>query len=39
MLFDPNSDPLEMRNLADEPKFARVCAELAALTRKYAATL
>jgi iduronate 2-sulfatase len=39
MLFDPKSDPLEIKNLADDPKYAAVCAELSALTRKYAATL
>jgi arylsulfatase A-like enzyme len=37
MLFDPKADPLEMKNLADDPKFASVRAELSALTRKYAA--
>jgi hypothetical protein len=39
MLFDSKADPLEMKNLAEDPKFAPVCAELSALTRKYAATL
>jgi arylsulfatase A-like enzyme len=39
MLFDPKVDPLEMKNLADDPQFAAVRAELSALTRKYAATL
>jgi iduronate 2-sulfatase len=39
MLFDPKADPLEMKNLADDPKFAPVRAELSALTRKYAASL
>jgi arylsulfatase A-like enzyme len=39
MLLDPKTDPLEMKNLADDPKFAGVRAELAALTRKYAASL
>jgi arylsulfatase A-like enzyme len=37
MLFDAKTDPLEMKNLADDPKFAHVLAELSALTRKYAA--
>ena len=39
MLFDSKADPLEMKNLAEEAKFAPVCAELSAWTRKYAATL
>jgi arylsulfatase A-like enzyme len=39
MLFDPHADPLEMKNLADDEKYKSVCAELSALTRKYAATL
>lgn len=39
MLFDPHADPLEMKNLATDEKYKSVCAELSALTRKYAATL
>jgi iduronate 2-sulfatase len=39
MLFDPKADPLEMKNLADDPKYAPVRAELSALTRAYAAKL
>ncbi len=39
MLFDPKTDPLEMKNLADDPKYAAVKAELSALTRKYAAKM
>jgi arylsulfatase A-like enzyme len=39
LLFDPHSDPNEMTNLADDPKFARVRAELSPLVRKYAARL
>ncbi len=39
MLFDPVADPLEMTNLADDPRHAEVRAELAALTRRYAANL
>jgi arylsulfatase A-like enzyme len=39
MLFDPKADPLELTNLANDPKFAGVRAELAALTRDYAAGL
>ncbi len=39
MLFDPKTDPLEMKNLADDPQYAAVRAELSALTRKYAAEL
>lgn len=39
MLFDPKTDPLEMKNLADDPKYAATRAQLSALARKYAATL
>ncbi len=39
MLFDPKKDPLEMKNLADDPQYAKVKADLSALTRQYAATL
>jgi arylsulfatase A-like enzyme len=39
MLFDPHADPLEMKNLANDPKYAEVCAELSKLARKYAAEL
>jgi arylsulfatase A-like enzyme len=39
MLFDPKSDPFEMTNLADDPKYAAVRAELSALTQAYAAKL
>ena len=39
MLFDPHRDPLEMTNLAHDPQYAPVCAELSALTRSYAARL
>jgi len=39
MLFDPKTDPLEMKNLADDPQYKSVCAELSALTRTYAASL
>jgi iduronate 2-sulfatase len=39
MLLDPKADPLEMKNLADDPKLADVRKELAALTRTYAAGL
>jgi arylsulfatase A-like enzyme len=39
MLFDPKNDPFEMKNLADDPKFAAVRAELSGLTRRYAAQL
>jgi len=39
MLFDPKIDPLEMKNLADDPHHAKVCAELSLLTRSYAANL
>ena len=39
MLFDVHADPLEMTNLAYDPAHASVCAELSALTRKYASRL
>ena len=39
MLFDPHADPLELKNLANEPKYKSVCGELSALTRNYAARL
>ncbi|HTY89017.1 MAG TPA: sulfatase [Candidatus Acidoferrum sp.] len=39
MLLDAHGDPFEMKNLADDPRQSKVCAELAALTRQYAATL
>lgn len=37
MLFDPKADPLELKNLADDPKYSAVRAELSALTRAHAA--
>jgi iduronate 2-sulfatase len=39
MLLDPNGDPLELKNLAEDPQQAKICAELSALTRQYAANL
>jgi arylsulfatase A-like enzyme len=39
VLFDPHSDPLEIKNLANDDQYKPVCAELSALTRQYAATL
>jgi iduronate 2-sulfatase len=39
MLFDSKADPLEMKNLANDPEHKSVCAELAALARPWAATL
>ena len=39
MLFDPKADPLEMKNLADDPQYARTRADFSSLTRKYAATV
>jgi arylsulfatase A-like enzyme len=37
MLFDPHADPFEMKNLAEEPRYAKIRAELSALVRTYAA--
>jgi arylsulfatase A-like enzyme len=39
MLFDEQNDPEELKNLADDPKFASVRAELSPLVQKYAAGL
>ena len=39
MLFDEESDPDEMTNLADDPQHAQVRAELSPLVRNYAAAL
>lgn len=39
MLFDVNRDPLEMTNLANDPKHKSTRAELSALARRYAANL
>ena len=39
MLFDPKADPLEMKNLADDPQHGQARAELSSLARKYAANL
>jgi arylsulfatase A-like enzyme len=39
MLFDPQADPLEMTNLAYDPRHASACAELSALAREYASRL
>jgi iduronate 2-sulfatase len=35
MLFDQQSDPQELKNLADDPKFAEVKRELSVLVRTY----
>lgn len=35
MLFNEQSDPLEMTNLSEDPKHAARCAELSALARQY----
>lgn len=37
MLFDVEKDPFEIHNLASDPKYKSVCAELSALVRKYGA--
>ena len=39
MLFDELADPHEMKNLADDPKYAGVKSELSALVRSYASRL
>jgi hypothetical protein len=37
MLLDPRADPDELKNLADDPKYQSVRAELSALVQKYGA--
>jgi iduronate 2-sulfatase len=37
MLFDEDADPHDLKNLADDPKFANVKKELSALVKAYAA--
>jgi len=37
MLFDEDADPQELKNLAGDPKYAAVCAELSPLVKKFAA--
>jgi hypothetical protein len=39
MLFDESVDPQELKNLADDPKYAAVCAELSPLVRQFAARM
>ena len=39
MLFDPHADPSEMTNLAEDPRYAKVRAELSPLVREYASRL
>ncbi len=39
MLLDSISDPLELKNFANDDQYKSVCAELSALTRKYASAL
>ncbi|HZZ27319.1 MAG TPA: sulfatase-like hydrolase/transferase, partial [Pirellulales bacterium] len=39
MLFDETADPQELRNLADDPKYTAVIAELSPLAKQYAARL
>jgi arylsulfatase A-like enzyme len=39
MLFDEDADPQELKNLADDPKYAAVCAELSPLVKQYAARM
>ena len=39
MLFDEQVDPLEMKNLADDPQHVQVRAELSPLVRRYAAAM
>jgi arylsulfatase A-like enzyme len=35
VLFDETADPHEMHDLSDDPKYAKVCAELSALIRRH----
>ena len=37
MLFDIQADPYEVKNLVEDPKYAKVCAQLSPLVRAYAA--
>lgn len=39
MLFNPHDDPLEMKNLANDPQHKSVVFDLFSLARKYAAEL
>jgi len=39
ILFDPHADPHEMKNLADDPRYAKIRAELSPLVRRYAGNL
>jgi hypothetical protein len=39
MLIDETADPHEMKNLANDPQYASVCAELGAMVKKYSANL
>lgn len=39
MLLDPKTEPLELKNLANDPQYKSVCQELSMLTRNYAAQL
>ena len=39
MLFDETADPQELKNLADDPKYASVVAELSPLAKQYSAKL
>ena len=37
MLLDPKADPDELKNLADDPQYQSVRAELSTLVQKYGA--
>jgi arylsulfatase A-like enzyme len=39
MLFEENADPQELKNLANDPQYAAVCAKLSSLAKQYAAGL
>jgi iduronate 2-sulfatase len=39
VLFDEKDDPQELKNLANDPKYAAVCAELSPLVKQYAARM
>ncbi|MDH7600020.1 MAG: sulfatase [Sedimentisphaerales bacterium] len=39
MLFDEQTDPLELKNLANDPNYASICEDLSGLAAEYASSL